>query len=437
MSRRPSTCPAPGSSRQGHPRPDRRGAGRQHGVRDCGSGGRSARAVQFLNAQGHDTVNVPGAARPWRAAGIRSSTEADPIDSTGSTPGRPRAPGLEARRRAVRRARTEFHRERQATSPTSGWCRSPGRRHGLVDPVAATGAARRLLTGRPRSLMQRGQPGPGGPRRVCAAVPAGCSTPGWRRVSSCYRGPVSCPPSSAGGRRPAAQGRPSDRLAAASDRCDIAALRRGGRGPSPRRRPPACDPQLGERAGWRGPRTSARRSAALAGRRDPEEAVWRIKEARQLRGRSARLARRWPSGGSVWRSNTTPGTGSCCRLALIGIAQRPPGTHDERGRSAVSTEPPAGGPGRRHPGRGTRRRRRGRRRPGGCRSHATSSTVTCGRRPRWPRRGWPSGPRSRRRHQPARHPERHREFLLDDPDAGCATGGAGRRRRPPAPPGGR
>jgi rhodanese-related sulfurtransferase len=35
----------------------------------CGSGGRSARAVQFLNAQGLDTVNVAGGSKGWLAAG--------------------------------------------------------------------------------------------------------------------------------------------------------------------------------------------------------------------------------------------------------------------------------------------------------------------------------------------------------------------------------
>ena len=35
----------------------------------CGSGGRSARAVQFLNAQGLDTVNVSGGSKAWLAAG--------------------------------------------------------------------------------------------------------------------------------------------------------------------------------------------------------------------------------------------------------------------------------------------------------------------------------------------------------------------------------
>ena len=35
----------------------------------CGSGGRSARAVQFLNAHGLDTVNVSGGSKAWRAAG--------------------------------------------------------------------------------------------------------------------------------------------------------------------------------------------------------------------------------------------------------------------------------------------------------------------------------------------------------------------------------
>jgi rhodanese-related sulfurtransferase len=35
----------------------------------CGSGGRSARAVQFLNARGFDTVNVAGGSKGWLAAG--------------------------------------------------------------------------------------------------------------------------------------------------------------------------------------------------------------------------------------------------------------------------------------------------------------------------------------------------------------------------------
>jgi rhodanese-related sulfurtransferase len=35
----------------------------------CGGGGRSARAVQFLNAQGLDTVNVAGGSRGWVEAG--------------------------------------------------------------------------------------------------------------------------------------------------------------------------------------------------------------------------------------------------------------------------------------------------------------------------------------------------------------------------------
>jgi rhodanese-related sulfurtransferase len=35
----------------------------------CQTGSRSARAVEFLNRQGHDTVNVRGGSRAWRAAG--------------------------------------------------------------------------------------------------------------------------------------------------------------------------------------------------------------------------------------------------------------------------------------------------------------------------------------------------------------------------------
>ena len=36
----------------------------------CGSGGRSARAVDFLNRQGLDTVNVAGGTKAWLEAGL-------------------------------------------------------------------------------------------------------------------------------------------------------------------------------------------------------------------------------------------------------------------------------------------------------------------------------------------------------------------------------
>ena len=36
----------------------------------CGSGGRSARAVEFLNRQGYDTVNVAGGSKAWLDAGL-------------------------------------------------------------------------------------------------------------------------------------------------------------------------------------------------------------------------------------------------------------------------------------------------------------------------------------------------------------------------------
>jgi len=36
----------------------------------CGSGGRSARAVDFLNRQGLDTVNVAGGSKAWLDAGL-------------------------------------------------------------------------------------------------------------------------------------------------------------------------------------------------------------------------------------------------------------------------------------------------------------------------------------------------------------------------------
>ena len=35
----------------------------------CGTGPRSARAVEFLNAQGYDTVNVAGGSKAWLEAG--------------------------------------------------------------------------------------------------------------------------------------------------------------------------------------------------------------------------------------------------------------------------------------------------------------------------------------------------------------------------------
>jgi rhodanese-related sulfurtransferase len=35
----------------------------------CAGGGRSAKAVDFLNRQGHDTVNVAGGSKAWLEAG--------------------------------------------------------------------------------------------------------------------------------------------------------------------------------------------------------------------------------------------------------------------------------------------------------------------------------------------------------------------------------
>jgi rhodanese-related sulfurtransferase len=35
----------------------------------CGSGGRSAKAVEYLNNQGYDTVNVAGGTKAWLEAG--------------------------------------------------------------------------------------------------------------------------------------------------------------------------------------------------------------------------------------------------------------------------------------------------------------------------------------------------------------------------------
>jgi rhodanese-related sulfurtransferase len=35
----------------------------------CAGGGRSAKAVDFLNRQGYDTVNVAGGSKAWREAG--------------------------------------------------------------------------------------------------------------------------------------------------------------------------------------------------------------------------------------------------------------------------------------------------------------------------------------------------------------------------------
>jgi rhodanese-related sulfurtransferase len=36
----------------------------------CGSGPRSARAVDYLNRQGYDTVNVAGGTKAWVEAGL-------------------------------------------------------------------------------------------------------------------------------------------------------------------------------------------------------------------------------------------------------------------------------------------------------------------------------------------------------------------------------
>jgi len=36
----------------------------------CGSGPRSAKAVEFLNRQGYDTVNVAGGTKAWLEAGL-------------------------------------------------------------------------------------------------------------------------------------------------------------------------------------------------------------------------------------------------------------------------------------------------------------------------------------------------------------------------------
>jgi ribonuclease D len=65
-------------------------------------------------------------------------------------------------------------------------------------------------------------------------------------------------------------------------------------------------------------------------RRDPDEAWWRIKEARQLRGRAARVAQTL----AAWRERFAVETDQPPRfvlpdLALVGIAQRPPRTAAE------------------------------------------------------------------------------------------------------------
>ncbi|HEX4820272.1 MAG TPA: rhodanese-like domain-containing protein [Acidimicrobiales bacterium] len=36
----------------------------------CASGGRSAKAVEYLNRQGYDTVNVAGGSKAWLDAGL-------------------------------------------------------------------------------------------------------------------------------------------------------------------------------------------------------------------------------------------------------------------------------------------------------------------------------------------------------------------------------
>jgi ribonuclease D len=65
-------------------------------------------------------------------------------------------------------------------------------------------------------------------------------------------------------------------------------------------------------------------------RRNPEEAWWRVKEARQLRGRAVRVGQAL----AAWRERVAAETDQPVRfvlpdLALVGIAQRPPTTVDE------------------------------------------------------------------------------------------------------------
>ena len=70
--------------------------------------------------------------------------------------------------------------------------------------------------------------------------------------------------------------------------------------------------------------------ARAAAPRDPDEAWWRVKEARQLRGKAVGVAQAL----AAWRERRAAGINQPVRfvlpdLALVGIAQRPPKTVDE------------------------------------------------------------------------------------------------------------
>ena len=45
----------------------------------CAMGGRSARAVQYLRAQGHDATNVAGGTKAWIDSGRPVVTGPDPV----------------------------------------------------------------------------------------------------------------------------------------------------------------------------------------------------------------------------------------------------------------------------------------------------------------------------------------------------------------------
>ena len=224
--------------------------------------------------------------------------------------------------------------------------------------------------------------------------------------------PVARRPGRAGDRRPPAQGRPPDRLAAPA-----------ARRPTSSATPPSdvayllgLHDRLTEQLRGRGRLdwawTSARCSASRGrGVRDPEDAWRRIKEARQLRGAAAGVG---PGGRRLARAAGRRRSTSRCA-------------------SCWPTSPSSASPSGPRRTLDDLRRVRGRRRPAapGARSaEELLDAVAEGRertrrRPKGPARpeldrqlrpavdpgvglGQPAGPRPRDRHRAARHPRRHR-----------------------------
>ncbi|MGH9119740.1 MAG: ribonuclease D [Acidimicrobiales bacterium] len=226
---------------------------------------------------------------------------------------------------------TEFHRER-SYFPHVGLIQiaGPGST-ALVDPVAVDPAPlAALLTGPATIVMHAATQDLEALDRVCGAVPARLFDTQLAAGFVGYRGPSlsTLVERELGVRLPKADRltdwlrRPLDptslRYAAAdvAHLLDVAASLRS---------------KLGERGrrAWAEDECEALRRRWPA-RRDPDEAWWRIKEARQLRGRAARVAQTL----AAWRERQAVESDQPARfvlpdLALVGIAQRPPRSPDE------------------------------------------------------------------------------------------------------------